>query len=225
MAMIKPNEMAKRLGVTVRTLQEWDRNGKFTAHRSPTNRRYYTEEQYRDYLDEKPTTKKAVAYARVSTSGQKDDLKNQIAFIQTFANAKGIILDELITDIGSGLNYNRKNWNKLLEEVFNNEVGTIFITYKDRFIRFGYEWFERLCATHGAKIVVLNNKETSSNQEIVEDMISIIHVFSCRLYGLRKYKRKLENDSDLMGGDELDKNTKGKTLSKSPHGKGDGSSL
>lgn len=224
-AMIKPNEMAKRLGVTVRTLQEWDRNGKFTAHRSPTNRRYYTEEQYRDYLDEKPTTKKAVAYARVSTSGQKDDLKNQIAFIQTFANAKGIILDELITDIGSGLNYNRKNWNKLLEEVFNNEVGTIFITYKDRFIRFGYEWFERLCATHGAKIVVLNNKETSSNQEIVEDMISIIHVFSCRLYGLRKYKRKLENDSDLMGGDELDKNTKGKTLSKSPHGKGDGSSL
>nr|WP_245155329.1 IS607 family transposase [Levilactobacillus yiduensis] len=223
--MIKPNEMAKRLGVTVRTLQEWDRNGKFTAHRSPTNRRYYTEEQYRDYLDEKPTTKKAVAYARVSTSGQKDDLKNQIAFIQTFANAKGIILDELITDIGSGLNYNRKNWNKLLEEVFNNEVGTIFITYKDRFIRFGYEWFERLCATHGAKIVVLNNKETSSNQEIVEDMISIIHVFSCRLYGLRKYKRKLENDSDLMGGDELDKNTKGKTLSKSPHGKGDGSSL
>lgn len=105
----------------------------------------------------------------------------------------------------------------MLEEVFNNEVGTIFITYKDRFIRFGYEWFERLCATHGAKIVVLNNKETSPNQEIVEDMISIIHVFSCRLYGLRKYKRKLKND--LMGGDELDKNTKGKTLPKSPHEK------
>lgn len=219
MAMIKPNDMAERLGVTVRTLQEWDRNGKFTAHRSPTNRRYYTEKQYQTYLDENTATKKVVAYARVSTSGQKDDLKNQIEFIQNYANAKGIILDELITDIGSGLNYNRKKWNKLLEEVFNNEVGTIFITYKDRFIRFGYDWFERLCSTHGAKIVVLNNKETSPDQELVEDMISIVHVFSCRLYGLRKYKHKLKNDSDLIGGAGIDKNPKSKTLPKLPHEK------
>lgn len=218
MTMIKPSDMAARLGVTVRTLQEWDRKGKFIAHRSPTNRRYYTEDQYQDYINDKPTAKKVVAYARVSTSGQKDDLKNQIEFIQTYANAKGIILDEVITDIGSGLNYNRKKWNKLLDEVLDNEVGTIFITYKDRFIRFGYDWFERLCSAHGAKIIVLNNKKTSPDQELVEDMISIIHVFSCRLYGLRKYKTKLKNDDDLLGGENDDTHAKGKTISQPPHG-------
>lgn len=93
------------------------------------------------------------------------------------------------------------------------------MTYKDRFIRFGYDWFERLCLTHGAKIVVLNNKETSPDQELVEDMISIVHVFSCRLYGLRKYKNKLKNDSDLIGGADIDKNTKGKALPQPSHGK------
>ncbi len=82
--------------------------------------------------------RKVVAYARVSTNSQRDDLKNQIDFIRQYVNAKGIILDETITDVGSGLNYNRKKWNKLLEEVMNNQIDTIYITYKDRFIRFGY---------------------------------------------------------------------------------------
>ncbi len=125
MTMIKPKEMAERLGITVRTLQEWDRKGILISHRTPTNRRYYTEDQYQDYLGNSSTAKKVVAYARVSTSNQKDDLKNQIEFIQTYANAKGIILDEAISEIGSGVNYNLKQWNKLLDEVLSNQVGTI----------------------------------------------------------------------------------------------------
>ncbi|URW91888.1 IS607 family transposase [Lacticaseibacillus paracasei] len=208
MAIMKPKEMADRLGITVRTLQEWDRKGKLPAHRTPTDRRYYTEDQYQAYINDKPTAKKVVAYARVSTSGQKDDLKNQLEFIQTYANAKGIILDETITDIGSGLNYKRKKWNQLLDEVQRNEVGMIFITYKDRFIRFGYDWFEHLCAVHGAEIIVLNNKETSPDQELVEDLVSIVHVFSCRLYGLRKYKQILKKDPGLLGGDSNDSHAK-----------------
>ena len=83
----------------------------------------------------------------------------------------------------------------------NNQIDTIYITYKDRFIRFGYEWFERLCKIHNTKIVVLNNVETSPTQEMIDDMVSIVHVFSCRLYGLRKYKHKLENDRSLKGGE------------------------
>lgn len=202
MTMLKPKEMAERLGVTVRTLQIWDKKGTLKAYRTPTNRRYYTEEQYLNYIGQSSTTKrKNVAYARVSTSGQKDDLKNQIDFIRQYANAKGVILDETITDIGSGLNYNRKKWNELLEEVMNNEVSTIYITYKDRFIRFGYEWFERLCKIHNTEIVVLNNVNTSPTQEMIDDMVSIVHVFSCRLYGLRKYKSKLKNDKSLKGGE------------------------
>ena len=150
----------------------------------------------------------------MSTHGQKDDLNNQIDFIRQYANAKGIILDEIITDIGSGLNYNRKKWSQLLEDVMGNNVDTIFITYKDRFIRFGYDWFERLCKMHNTEIVVLNNVETSPEKEMIDDVISIIHVFSCRLYGLRKYKSKLRNDKSLKGGENNDSSSKSKTLSK-----------
>ena len=208
MAMLKPKDMAERLGVTVRTLQIWDNKGILKAHRTPTNRRYYTEEQYLDYIGQyKGNKRKYVAYARVSTKGQKNDLKNQITFIQQYVNAKGIILDESITDIGSGLNYNRKKWNQLLTEVMQDKIDTIYVTYKDRFIRFGFEWFERLCNMHDTKIIVLNNKATSPDQELVDDLISIIHVFSCRLYGLRKYKTKLEKDKSLKGGESNDQNS------------------
>lgn len=190
MTMLKPKEMAERLGVTVRTLQIWDSKGVLKAYRTPTNRRYYTEEQYLNYIGKSELTKrKNVAYARVSTNGQKDDLKNQIGFIRQYVNAKGVVLDETMTDVGSGLNYNRKKWNKLLEEVMNNQIDTIYITYKDRFIRFGYDWFERLCKMHNTKIVVLNNVETSPTQEMIDDMVSIVHVFSCRLSGLRQTRK------------------------------------
>lgn len=96
----------------------------------------------------------------------------------------------------------------------NNQIDTIYITYKDRFIRFGYDWFERLCKMHNTKIVVLNNVETSPTQEMIDDMVSIVHVCSCRLSGLRKYKHKLENDKSLKGGENDGvKNPKSKTLS------------
>ena len=132
-----------------------------------------------------------------------------------YSHAKGVILDESITDIGGGLNYNRKKWNQLLKEVMDNQVDTIFITYKDRFIRFGYDWFERLCKMHNTEFVVLNNIETSPTQEMIDDMISIVHVFSYRLYGLRKYKSKLKNDRSLKSGENNDSSSKSKTLSRS----------
>lgn len=198
--------MSERLGVTVKTLQNWDNKGILKAHRTPTNRRYYTEEQYSDFIgnQQNKSHKKIVIYARVSTYGQKDDLANQVDFIRQYANVKGMVVDETITDIGSGLNYNRKKWNRLLDQVAQHKIDTILITYKDRFIRFGFEWFKRFCENNGTKIIVLNNPKTSPNKELVEDLISIIHVFSCRLYGLRKYEKKLKNDKSLKGGDADD---------------------
>lgn len=112
MPMLKPKDMAEKLGATVKTLQKWDNQGILKAYRTPTNRRYYTEEQYLQYIGkplEGKQARKNVAYTRVSTYSQKDDLADQIAFIRQFANAKGVIIDEAITDIGSGLNYNRKS--------------------------------------------------------------------------------------------------------------------
>lgn len=197
MTIYKPKEMAKKLNVTVRTLQRWDNEGKLLAKRSPTNRRYYTDDQLMQFLGKPTNNRKIVAYARVSTYGQKDDLKDQINFIRQYANSKGVILDEAITDVGSGLNYNRKKWNQLLHDVEQDKVKTIFITYKDRFIRFGFDWFNRFCNEHNTEIVVLNNPDTSPDKEVVDDVLSVIHVFSCRLYGLRKYKNKIKNDKSL----------------------------
>lgn len=197
--MIKLQDMANRLGVSIKTLQRWDREGILVAKRTPTNRRYYTEDQYLSYVGKSQPKGLILAYTRVSSRNQLDDLTSQIEFLKQFVNAKGEILDEVISDIGSGLNYNRKNWNKLLlDYVAKGLVSKIYITYKDRFVRFGFEWFERFCNYYNCEIVVVKNEITSPQQELVDDLISIIHVFSCRIYGLRKYKKGLKEDESLQ---------------------------
>ena len=202
MSNYKVGEMAEKLGITVRTLQKWDKSGKFVAKRTPTNRRYYTEQQYLKYIGKDiKHNRKIVAYTRVSTRNQKDDLKNQISFVQNYANAKGQIIDEVVSDIGSGLNYKRKKWLDLLDKVDQNEIDIIYVAYKDRFVRFGYNYFERFCQKHGTKLISLNDKQSSPNEELVEDLVSIIHVFSCRLYGLRKYSKKISEDKRLKDED------------------------
>ena len=198
--MIKINEMAKRLGVSIKTLQRWDRDGILVAKRTPTDRRYYTEDQYLEYIGSTTESKrKIIAYVRVSGVNQKDDLQNQITFIRNHVNTKGEILDAVIEDIGSGLNYNRKNWNDLLlNQIPKGEIKKIYITYKDRFVRFGFDWFERFCNHYDCEIIVINNPDTSPQKELVDDLISIIHVFSCRIYGLRKYKKDIRSDESLQ---------------------------
>lgn len=195
----KPNEFAELLNVSVGTLQRWDNQGILKAYRTPTNRRYYTYEQYISYkgIQNKEIKRKTVLYTRVSTSNQKNDLKNQVAFLRQYANAKGIIVDEVIEDYGSGLNYNRKKWNKLIDECMINEVGAIIITHKDRFIRFGYDWYERFLSKFDIKLIVVNNESLSPQEELVQDIISILHIFSCRIYGLRKYKKKIREDEQI----------------------------
>lgn len=194
----KLGEAAKYIRRHPKTLERYDNEGVLKAHRTKTNRRYYTQSQLDDFLNrdsrEDETNKKIVAYARVSSNHQKNDLKNQLSFIRNYTNAKGFILDEELSDISSGLNYKRYNWNKLLDQVDQNQVKQIYITYKDRFVRFGFDWFDSFCKKHGCEIIVLNNVDTSPEQEVANDLISIIHVFSCRVYGLRKYKKVIEKD-------------------------------
>ena len=95
------------------------------------------------------------------------------------------------------MNYNRKKWNKLIEECMENKVDSIMVTHKDRFIRFGYYWFERFLSKYNVKIIVVNNELLSPQEEVVQDIISILHVFSCRIYELRKYKKKIEGDEEI----------------------------
>ena len=195
----KPKDFAELLNVSVKTLQRWDRDKILVAKRTPTDRRYYTYDQYLEFkgVSNDSNTKKKIIYTRVSTNNQKDDLKNQVKLLLDFANAKGIIIDEVIEDIGSGLNYNRKKWNKLIEHCMENKIDSIMVTHKDRFIRFGYEWFERFLGKYDVKIIVVNNETLSPNEELVQDIISILHVFSCKIYGMRKYKKKIEEDEEI----------------------------
>ena len=113
----KPKDFAELLGVSVKTLQRCDRNGIWKANRTPTDRRYYTYDQYLQFkgIQTKNNRRDIVIYARVSTRNQKDDLKNQVEFLRQFCNAKGMIVNQCMEDFGSGLNDNRKKWNKLLE--------------------------------------------------------------------------------------------------------------
>ena len=195
----KPKDFAELLGVSVKTLQRWDRDGILKANRTPTDRRYYTYDQYLQFkgIQIENDIRDTVIYARVSTRNQKDDLQNQVEFLKQFCNAKGIIVNQCVEDFGSGLNYNRKKWNRLLDEVMANKIKTIVISNKDRFIRFGYDWFEKFCEKFNTKIIIVNNETLSPNEELVQDIISILHVFSCRLYGLRKYKNQIKEDEEI----------------------------
>ena len=212
----KPKDFAELLGVSVKTLQRWDRDGILKANRTPTDRRYYTYDQYLQFkgIQTENDTRDTVIYARVSTRNQKDDLNNQVEFLKQFCNAKGMIVNQCIEDFGSGLNYNRKKWNKLLEEIMENKIKTIVISSKDRFIRFGYEWFEKFCEKFNTKIIIVNNEALSPNEELVQDVISILHDFSCRLYGLRKYKNQIKEDDEiaqeLQDGDKTNTRTENK---------------
>lgn len=193
MKIYKPKEFGQLIGRAVITLQRWDVEGRLKAHRSPTGRRYYTHEQYLEYIGQKASPdKKVIVYTRVSSTGQKRDLESQQKAIGQFCIAQGLAVSEWLSDVGSGLNYNRKNFNQLMEMCERGEVGKIVIAHKDRLVRFGYEYFEKFCSQHGATIIVMNQELLSPQEEMTKDLLSIIHCFSSRLYGLRKYKKQLK---------------------------------
>ena len=197
MAIYKVGEFAEKVGVSISTLQRGDRTNVLKSKRTPTNQRYYTDEDLNKVLNLEAETKsqrKNVGYCRVSTQGQKQNLKNQKEFVSVYSLSHGVILDEIYTDIGSGLNYKRKNWSTLLKQVEANEIDKIYVTYKDRFVRFGFEWFEEFCTSHGAEIIVLNQKQTSPEEELTEDLLSIIHLFSERNNDLKKYKTEINKE-------------------------------
>ena len=189
-------DFAEMIGKSVKTLQRWDREGILVAYRSPSKRRYYTHTQYLEYIGEtKKSDKVNAVYARVSTKNQKDDLENQLQFMKTFCEKEGIPISLVYSDYGSGLNYRRKNWNRLIDDCFDGKISKIYISYEDRFIRFGYDWIcdllKRLC---GVDIICVKSVVTSPEEELVKDLVSIIHGFSCRIYGLKKYKSKIERE-------------------------------
>lgn len=175
------NEFAKLINRSVKTLQKWDRLGKLKAYRTATNRRYYTHDQYLEYMgiaqNNVLSQKKVIVYYRVSSANQKDDMKSQREALETFCAARGLAVDEWLYDIGSGLNYKRQNFTKLMNLVETGEIYTLIIAHKDRLVRFCFEWFQYFCEKHGTQIIVMNPEKLSHEQEMTQDLISIIHTF------------------------------------------------
>jgi predicted site-specific integrase-resolvase len=186
-----PKEFGSLIGRTTKTLQRWDRVGILKAHRSVTQRRYYTHDQYVEMIGQKAKKTKRIIYCRVSSNGQKKDLRSQKQAVEAFCLAAGKTIDEKLDDIGSGLNYKRKSFVRLMEMVETGEVSEIVIAHKDRLVRFGFEWFEKFCHDHGTTLLVMNAESMSPEEEMTKDLLSIIHCFSSRLYGLRKYKKNI----------------------------------
>ena len=190
-----PQEFGRLIGRATKTLQKWDRDGKLKAHRSPaTNRRFYTHDQYLEYMGLKAQERgKVIVYARVSTAAQKPDFAKQVAALCAYCEGHQIKVDEWMQDIGSGLNYKRKQFNRLMELVELGQVRRILLAHRDRLVRFGYGYFEAFCERHHTELIVVNGNSLSPEQELVQDLIAIMTVFGARLHGLRSYKKVLKD--------------------------------
>ncbi|MCP4383320.1 MAG: IS607 family transposase [Hyphomicrobiales bacterium] len=188
------SQFAARIGVSTKTLQRWDASGKLKAKRRPSGHRYYDESDVRKIFGGNPVKRKVVVYCRVSSAGQKDDLASQVRAMETYCLGAGIAVDEWLQEIGGGMNFKRKRFLTLLDGIMRGEVAKVVVAHKDRLVRFGFECFAHIAEENRCEIEVLNQESLSPQQEMVEDLMTIVHTFSCRLYGLRKYKKVLKED-------------------------------
>lgn len=177
--------------MSAQTLRNWDKNGKLHPHHTTASGyRYYSEEQLNEVLHIKPKNNRiTIGYCRVSSRKQKDDLKCQIEHVRTYLLAKGEPF-EIISDIGSGINYKKKGLQELIKRISENQVEKVVILYKDRLLRFGFELVEYLAMLHHCEIEIIDNTEKTEQQELVEDLVQIITVFSCKLQGKQANKAK-----------------------------------
>ncbi|PSO07654.1 IS607 family transposase [Candidatus Marsarchaeota G2 archaeon BE_D] len=172
------------LGLHPRTIQKWDKQGKIRVVRTPGGRRRIPESEIRRLQGEKGI-RSVIGYARVSSNTQKDDLERQVEYLRQ----RGV--REVVTDIGSGLNEKRRGFLRLLDRVLHNEVDKVVVLYEDRLTRFGFDTLKKVFEAHGTTIEVLNQTDAKPpQQELAEDLITIISRFSGKLYGMRSHKQK-----------------------------------
>lgn len=184
------NKVAKQLNKSAQTLRNWEKTGELIpAYKTKSGYRYYTEEQINKLLGIEEKERVTIGYCRVSSRKQQDDLERQTENMRNYLCAKGYKF-EIITDIGSGINYNKVGLNILLDKVIKGEVDKVVVLHKDRLLRFGFELVENLCKRYGTSIEVVDNTPKTEEQELVEDLVQIITVFSCKLQGKRANKMK-----------------------------------
>ena len=198
------NKFSKILGVSAQTLRNWDKKGKLHPHHTSSNGyRYYSHEQLNQVMNIKPNLDRIViGYCRVSSNKQKDDLERQIENMKLYLTAQGKPF-EIISDIGSGIDYKKKGLKELMKRISQNKVDKVVVFYKDRLLRFGFELVEYIASLYDCDIEIIDHTEKTEQQEIVEDLVQIITVFSCKLQGKRANKaRKLVKELIDDGGEE-----------------------
>lgn len=189
--LISINEASKQLGVSISTLRRWDKNGLLVAEKTPNGHRRYDLSKINPNLLHSIGNKdrKTVAYARVSSHDQKDDLERQIQVLELYCAKQGWQF-EIINDLGSGMNYHKKGLKRLLDDILNDKIGRLVLTHKDRLLRFGAELVFALCEARNIEVVIINQGENLSfEEEPIQDVLEIITVFSARLYGSRSKKK------------------------------------
>ena len=190
---ISIGQAAKELGVSIPTLRRWEAEGKIHAERTPKGHRRYDLAQLRGLkpYEASRTNRPTVCYARVSSQDQKEDLVRQVIWLETFCAANGWSY-EVMQDLGSGLNYQKKGLQQLIKRICSGTVGRLVLTHKDRLLRFGSELIFSLCEAFGTEVVIINQGEQplSFEEELAQDVLEIITVFSARLYGSRSHKNR-----------------------------------
>ncbi|WP_208280155.1 IS607 family transposase [Massilia oculi] len=182
---------AQALGVSTSTLRRWEASGRLTPVRTEGGQRRY------DLAALRPETqggaqavRKTVAYARVSSHDQQADLERQKRVLELYCASHGWAFD-MITDLGSGMNYRKKGLKRLLDGIVEDEVGRLVLTHKDRLLRFGAELIFSLCQARQVEVVIINQGEdTNFEEELASDVLEIITVFSARLYGSRSHRNQ-----------------------------------
>ncbi len=189
--LFRIGQAAQLLGVSVSTLRRWEREGKISSHRTEGKHRLYRLSQF-NISKNTPSAgdRKTIAYARVSSHDQKADLERQKKVLEMYCASHGWKF-ELITDLGSGMNYYKKGLKKLLNIIIERKVGRLVLTHKDRLLRFGAELIFALCEAREVEVVIINaGIETKFEEELAKDVLEIITVFSARLYGSRSRKNQ-----------------------------------
>lgn len=204
MVLMSIGKFAKELGVSPEHVRTMHRTGEVIPARiSEKGTRYYSEEQLRELKNTQFSQRdeKVVAYCRVSTKSQKADLEKQVENVKSYMYAKGYSF-EVITDIGSGINYKNKGLQELVSLIDSNQVSKVVILHKDKLVRFGFELVQLLCELHDVEIEIIDKSEHSEDEELTDDLIQIVTVFANRLYGSRSKKTKdlIERVSDVTRG-------------------------
>ncbi len=186
---VSSKKACKILGLHANTLRKYSKIGRIEYIKNEAGQRLY---DTTSYIRGRKPEQTVICYCRVSSGKQRDDLARQVLFMQKqFPEA------EIIQDIGSGLNFKRKGLHTILGRILQGDKLTIIVAHRDRLCRFGFELIQYLVEQNGGQIMVLENLVYSPQQELTQDLLAILHVFSCRMHGLRKYSDKIKKDKDI----------------------------